>query len=489
MAKLRLSVNFPSNGGQVFFDLPPGEVTLGRDPGCQIALDDPGVAARHARLTVGPGGVSVEPLDGASVTIDGARLEGASPLAVGQKLALPDSLCQLALLDLPDEELTRRYPNTVNKADIAQPVFQGKEAAAVLWSLPVASHPFLQLAAAKGLVVVGGDRVIALAADTGAVQWEEEAGSFVNQVIAGDLVIYQQWKRKLNLGRLTACDLLTGQKRWQLRVDGAIGELRDSGEGSLLFTSIRGGPGDTVQVSSVDLATGALQWTAPTKSAEAHLRAVSQGRALFTIRRGLLALELSSGAEAWRVAAERVHPDDALAASGELFFVGIPSRLQARRVTDGEVQWESQGPGYPEGRPRLFAGHGRLAMVFDEGLTSINASAAAAPPADAPLDGEAAGKVGGQVLAWSTTNGRLLWHLDVQKSEVTHRPHRPCRALVDHSEDFVLTLDDRLQSITHQDTEWREFTFDSTYDGSLCAQDGRAFFLTVPSTLVAVRLG
>jgi outer membrane protein assembly factor BamB len=487
MAKLRLSVNFPSNGGLVFFELPAGEVTLGRDPGCQVVVDDAGVAARHARLVVGKGGAEVEALDGAEITIDGAPVAGPAPLAVGQKLGLVGSDGQLGLVDLPDEEITRRYPNTVSKADLGQPVLQGTEPAAVLWSVPVASHPFLQLAASRGLVVVGGDRIIAFAADTGAVQWEEEAGSFVNLAIAGDLVIYQQWKRKLNLCRLTACELLTGKKRWQLRVDGAVGELRDAGDGSLLFTSTRGGAGDTIQVSSVDLTTGALRWTTPTKSAEAHLRAVSGGRALLTIRRGLLALDLAQGTEAWRVAVERVHPDDAIAADDGLLFVGTPARLQARRLADGEVQWEAQGPGHPEGRPRLIAGQGRILMVFDEGLVGINATPAATEdPAEAAA--AAAGKVGGQVIAWSAASGRLLWHLDVRNSEVNDHPHRRCQALVSSEAGQILALDDRLQTIAPDGAGWRDFPLGGRYDGSLCTADGQAYFLTVPSTLVAARL-
>src|SRR5205823_4444076 len=65
------------------FPLPAGERFVGRDPACEVAVDDPALSARHVRLVVGAGGAVVA--DAGSR--NGTAVEGES-LAAGAELPL-----------------------------------------------------------------------------------------------------------------------------------------------------------------------------------------------------------------------------------------------------------------------------------------------------------------------------------------------------------------------------------------------------------------
>jgi hypothetical protein len=63
--------------------------TIGRDPGAEIPLRDPGVSRRHASIRASDGGVVLEDAGSrAGVRIGGARLEGVLPLRDSGEIAL-----------------------------------------------------------------------------------------------------------------------------------------------------------------------------------------------------------------------------------------------------------------------------------------------------------------------------------------------------------------------------------------------------------------
>lgn len=79
-AALELAVvGGPSSGRR--YPLPPGEHVVGRDPGCGVVLDDPGLSSRHLRLTVdGGGAVTAADLGSRNGTsLEGASLEPDAP--------------------------------------------------------------------------------------------------------------------------------------------------------------------------------------------------------------------------------------------------------------------------------------------------------------------------------------------------------------------------------------------------------------------------
>lgn len=68
-----------------------GQYLIGSDPSCQIRVDLPGVAPRHAQLTVRGGRVQIEDLGSASGTfLDSARLERVAAEVRGQSIQLGD---------------------------------------------------------------------------------------------------------------------------------------------------------------------------------------------------------------------------------------------------------------------------------------------------------------------------------------------------------------------------------------------------------------
>jgi DNA segregation ATPase FtsK/SpoIIIE, S-DNA-T family len=88
-ASLELSVvGGPSSGRR--FPLQPGEHVLGRDPGCDVVLDDPALSSRHLRLTIGGGGdVTATDLgsrNGTSLEGETLDAETATPVPAGAVL-------------------------------------------------------------------------------------------------------------------------------------------------------------------------------------------------------------------------------------------------------------------------------------------------------------------------------------------------------------------------------------------------------------------
>ena len=68
-------------------ELPPGSVVVGSDPRCRVRLDLPGVALRHARLTVADGQVVLEDLGSdAGTTCRGEPVVSSIALADGDRL-------------------------------------------------------------------------------------------------------------------------------------------------------------------------------------------------------------------------------------------------------------------------------------------------------------------------------------------------------------------------------------------------------------------
>lgn len=74
---MKPSKRFRLRYAQHNLELFPGQFLIGRSPECQLALDDPLISRRHARLLVTEQGVYLEDLDSRNgVLVDGVRLEG-----------------------------------------------------------------------------------------------------------------------------------------------------------------------------------------------------------------------------------------------------------------------------------------------------------------------------------------------------------------------------------------------------------------------------
>jgi DNA-binding winged helix-turn-helix (wHTH) protein len=80
-------------------ELGPGANVLGREPGCAVWLDVPGVSRRHARVVVADGQAVLEDLGSKNGTfLRGRRLESPSALADGDPIALGTAIVTVRAL-------------------------------------------------------------------------------------------------------------------------------------------------------------------------------------------------------------------------------------------------------------------------------------------------------------------------------------------------------------------------------------------------------
>jgi pSer/pThr/pTyr-binding forkhead associated (FHA) protein len=74
---------------QALITLRTGKLYLGRSPECELAISDPAVSRRHARLWVRPARIVVEDLGSQNgVYVNGARIQGPCELFAGDKLRI-----------------------------------------------------------------------------------------------------------------------------------------------------------------------------------------------------------------------------------------------------------------------------------------------------------------------------------------------------------------------------------------------------------------
>ena len=89
---LQLLVQQGPRAGQLF-DLDKPVVTLGREAGSDIVLEDPQVSRHHARLTLQAGGYVIEDLGSTNGTfINEQRLMGVQPITPGDQIRLGDNV-------------------------------------------------------------------------------------------------------------------------------------------------------------------------------------------------------------------------------------------------------------------------------------------------------------------------------------------------------------------------------------------------------------
>lgn len=87
------------------FPIHAGSVIFGRDSGTDYNLKDRAVSGWHARITVGPGGASVEDLASRNGTfVNGERIDGRRALADGDHLRLGDTFLKFSMLDALEEQ-------------------------------------------------------------------------------------------------------------------------------------------------------------------------------------------------------------------------------------------------------------------------------------------------------------------------------------------------------------------------------------------------
>ncbi|MEX1071646.1 MAG: FHA domain-containing protein [Anaerolineales bacterium] len=101
----------PTAGQQVALD--KRSLVLGRDPACDVVIDDAEVSRRHARLIAQSGGYAIEDLGSTNGTfVDGQRIRTVMPLQPGASVRLGELVTFTYEAIPPDEVETRDFAST-----------------------------------------------------------------------------------------------------------------------------------------------------------------------------------------------------------------------------------------------------------------------------------------------------------------------------------------------------------------------------------------
>ena len=134
---------------QCLITLRAGKLYLGRSPECELAISDPAVSRRHARLWVSASQIVIEDLGSQNgVYVNGTRIQGPSELKAGDRLRICTHELELVGVDLPPPLALEPEPNRYR---ITAETFTGSEKATLVEEFhsapsrpPLASAPVPQ---------------------------------------------------------------------------------------------------------------------------------------------------------------------------------------------------------------------------------------------------------------------------------------------------------------------------------------------------------
>jgi pSer/pThr/pTyr-binding forkhead associated (FHA) protein len=170
----RLTVHFPSRPARALLLPDDREVVVGRDPECDVVLEDDRISRRHALLACNGSGWSVTDLGSKNgLMIDGApasrgELAAQSWISFGGLAARFEVLAQTEKVEKVEEERLRRFATSL---DLQRGLNPG-EGLAVLLPRVVASTLELTGAERGFLLLTGPDGDLEVAARSGAT-WED----------------------------------------------------------------------------------------------------------------------------------------------------------------------------------------------------------------------------------------------------------------------------------------------------------------------------
>jgi pSer/pThr/pTyr-binding forkhead associated (FHA) protein len=122
---------------QCLITLRAGKLYLGRSPECELAISDPAVSRRHARLWVSAAQIVIEDLGSQNgVYVNGTRIQGPCELRAGDLLRI----CTHEL-ELVDVDLEPRSEPEPNRYRITADTFTGSEKATLVDELHTSRPP------------------------------------------------------------------------------------------------------------------------------------------------------------------------------------------------------------------------------------------------------------------------------------------------------------------------------------------------------------
>jgi len=120
---------------QALITLRTGKLYLGRSPECELAISDPAVSRRHARLWVSPTQIVIEDLGSQNgVHVNGTRIQGPRELHAGDVLRICSH--QMELVDAVEEEAA-----APNRYRITADTLRGADKNTLLEELRLVARP------------------------------------------------------------------------------------------------------------------------------------------------------------------------------------------------------------------------------------------------------------------------------------------------------------------------------------------------------------
>jgi outer membrane protein assembly factor BamB len=221
------------------------------------------------------------------------------------------------------------------------------------WRFTVAD-PLLRLAAASGLVYVGGgDTLYAVDIATHQERWRAALAVITRPVIDDGLLVAGTTD-----GYLVGVDAVTGQERWRYQVASTGIIFHPALADGIVYAGSDGGG-----LVAVDTATGMLRWRAEIGRVEAATARLADGVVYFSVNTDdgirLRAFDAETGDVLWTSDTEMGSPT----VSGGLGFAGGDGILYAIDIAAAAVRWQ-----FPIANPiRDVYVAGELGYVFSEG--------------------------------------------------------------------------------------------------------------------------
>jgi putative methionine-R-sulfoxide reductase with GAF domain len=153
----RLTVHFPSRPARVYL-LPDGrEMVVGRDPDCDVMLDDDRISRRHAVLAAGPAGWVLTDAGSKNGTFIGGMLVDSRPLREQSWISFGGLIARFERLSLPIERMEERLRRLTTSLDLRRGLVPGiglgellPRVVASMLEMTNAERGFLLLASPQG---------------------------------------------------------------------------------------------------------------------------------------------------------------------------------------------------------------------------------------------------------------------------------------------------------------------------------------------------
>jgi outer membrane protein assembly factor BamB len=224
-----------------------------------------------------------------------------------------------------------------------------RETGASVWTNPLTT-PWSLALAARSVVAVTANQVVALDRTTGSVLWQVplSARSLAPALVAQDLIVVA-----LESGSLIALRISDGAIAWTLQVDGLARYVGLAADDRTVYLTTDGS-----RVAAIALTSGQLNWTV-TLDGTLSPPAVANDRVFVgSTSNAFVALDSDTGEKEWEWGSKMIGGDVVGAAvdADVAYFVGLDNLLHAVNRGNGNQRWKQSTSTRPIAPPQAFGG-------------------------------------------------------------------------------------------------------------------------------------